>query len=135
MEYEHFYDCEISSYINLLQIYKVSGTTDEDLRRYIKEMDDNSNKIALPLFDLTFQMFPFLRFLPFSITRKSFLVKQSIDRMMDSIKKLTVSIYMKYNLQYQYCFKWEVLKRIKYEEANLFSHFFFSSIFFFFYNL
>lgn len=67
----------------------VSGTTDEDLRRHVKEMDDNSNKIALPLFDLTFQMFPFLRFLPFPITKKPFLVIQSIDRMMDSIKKLT----------------------------------------------
>lgn len=92
MDHEHFYDCEFSSYNSLLQIYKVSGTTDEELRRYIKEMDDNSNKIALPLFDLTFQMFPFLRFLPFPITRKPFLVMQSIDRMMDSIKKLTVSL-------------------------------------------
>ena len=79
----------------------MSGTADKGLQRHIQEMGDNSNKIGMPMFDLIFRMFPFLRFLPFPITRKPFLVIHSIDKMMESMKRLTVST-MEQKQQYKY---------------------------------
>ncbi|XP_048730746.1 cytochrome P450 2J6-like isoform X2 [Ostrea edulis] len=67
----------------------VAGTTDPQLQRLMKEVDENANEIASPMVDLIFRMFPFLRFLPLSVARKPSLVKFCMDEMLKIIKELT----------------------------------------------
>ncbi|XP_062614296.1 cytochrome P450 2D28-like [Saccostrea cucullata] len=67
----------------------IAGTTDRKLHGLMKDMDDISNDIAIPLVDNIFKTFPFLRFLPFSMTKKPFLVKSMIEDMTKRIKQIT----------------------------------------------
>jgi hypothetical protein len=70
----------------------VAGTTDGHLQKVMKEVDENANAIAAPVVDLVFRTFPFLRFLPLPFARKPSLAKCSMNEMMKTIKKITVSV-------------------------------------------
>ncbi|XP_061182630.1 cytochrome P450 1A2-like [Saccostrea echinata] len=67
----------------------IAGTTDQQLQQLMKDMDHIANDIAGPLVDNMFKTFPFLRFLPFSITKKPFLVKSMLEDLIKRIKKIT----------------------------------------------
>lgn len=54
-------------------------------------MDETSNEIAVPIVDLIFRTFPVLLNLPFSITKKLSYCKYTIDEVMKSIRKISVS--------------------------------------------
>lgn len=70
---------------------QVAGTTDKQLQMWMKEMDETSNEIAAPIVDLIFRTFPVLLNLPFSFTKKPSYCKCTIDEVMNSIRKISVS--------------------------------------------
>lgn len=70
---------------------QVAGTTDKQLQMWVKEMDETANEIASPIVDLMFRTFPVLLKLPFSITKKPSYCKNTINEVMNSIRKISVS--------------------------------------------
>ncbi|XP_065941714.1 cytochrome P450 2D10 isoform X2 [Magallana gigas] len=79
----------------------VAGTTDKQLQMWMKEMDETANEIASPIVDLMFRTFPVLLKLPFSITKKPSYCKNTINEVMNSIRKISIEKDIKQGMYYE----------------------------------
>ena len=60
----------------------------------MKEMDEVSNEVAMPVVDLIFRKFPFLMNLPFAFTKKPAYCKYMIDEIMRKVQKMSASVFI-----------------------------------------